>query len=72
MTTEQGDQHPDQHPDERQALKDELWGQGVPDAAAEELLTAWEAHAREAGVTAADPGYWTQAAAWIDGERGAS
>lgn len=62
----------DAAPDPRQALKDDLWGQGVPDAATEELLAAWEAHAREAGVTKADPAYWTHAAAWIDGARGAS
>jgi hypothetical protein len=68
MTNEQGD--PD--PDPRQALKDELWGMGVPDAAAEEMLATWEAHALEAGIRRDDAAYWTLAAAWIDEARGAS
>jgi len=59
-------------PDPRQALKDELWGMGVPDATAEELIAAWEAHARVAGITRDDTAYWVLAAAWIDRERGAS
>jgi hypothetical protein len=62
----------DRSPDPRDTLKDELWGQGVPDAAAEELLAAWEAHARDAAISEADPAYWTIAADWIDRERGAS
>ncbi len=68
MTTERADQDLDP----RQALKDELWGMGVPDAAAEELLAAWEAHAVEAGIPRDDPAYWALGATWIDQARGAS
>jgi len=58
--------------DPRRALKDELWGMGVPDAAAEELIAAWEVHARATGIARDDAAYWHLAAAWIDRERGAS
>jgi hypothetical protein len=59
-------------PDPRTTLKENLWGQGVPDTAAGELIAAWEAHARDVGMSESDAAYWTLAAAWIDEERGAS
>jgi hypothetical protein len=62
----------DRSPDPRDTLKEDLWGQGVPDAAAEELIAAWEAHARDAAISEDDAGYWGLAAAWIDRVRGAS
>ena len=62
----------DRSPDPRRVLKDDLWAQGVPDDAAEELIAAWEAHARDAGISPLDAGYWSLAASWIDRERGAS
>lgn len=63
---------PDGPIDARLALKDELWGMGVPDADAELLIGRWEAHAREMGIAPDDPAYWSLASAWIDRVRGAS
>jgi hypothetical protein len=55
--------------DPRQALKDELWSMGVPDAQAEAWIERWEAEAGAIGVAPDDPAYWRLASAWIDEAR---
>ena len=61
---------PELRPDpERAALKDELWGMGVPDDLAEAWIARWEASAAEQGLTADDPAWWSRAAAWIHEHR---
>lgn len=56
--------------DPRQALKDELWGMGVPDALAERWISRWEVEAARRGLLPDAPSYWTEALAWIDETRG--
>ena len=56
--------------DPRQALKDQLWGMGVPDEQAERWLERWAAEATRRGLPTDDPSYWTDALAWIDETRG--
>lgn len=50
----------------RAALKDALWGMGIPDADAETWIARWEAEAARTGVDPADAAYWDLARAWID------
>jgi hypothetical protein len=56
---------------DRDTLKDELWGQGVPDDLAEALIARWEASDASRAVQG-DDRYWDRALEWIDRERGAS
>jgi len=61
---------PELRPDaERAALKDELWGMGVPDDLAEGWIARWDATAAAAGIAPDDPAYWRLGAAWIHGNR---
>jgi len=56
---------------DRDALKQELWGQGVSDDLAEALIARWEA-SDPSGIVPRDDRYWHRALEWIDRERGAS
>lgn len=67
--TDDDEQLPPTADDPRQALKDELWAMGVPDAQAEAWIERWEAEAAAIGVGPADPAYWRLASAWIDEAR---
>ena len=55
----------------RAALKERLWGEGVPDDVAEAWIARWEAEAEGRGLPRDDE-YWLLAADWIATERGAS
>ena len=64
------DEEPARAGDPRQALKDELWGMGVPDDLAEAWIVRWEAEAVRRGIAPDDPTYWPDALVWIDETRG--
>ena len=65
------DQPTGERPFDRDALKEELWGQGVSDDLAEAWIARWEASA--ASHDAPHDGlFWRRALEWIDRERGAS
>jgi hypothetical protein len=55
----------------RQALKDGLWGEGVPDDLAENWIARWDIEAARRQLPH-DERYWELAADWIAEERGAS
>jgi hypothetical protein len=64
------DDEPARVGDPRQALKDELWGMGVPDDQSEAWIRRWEEEAARRGRTPEDPAYWPEALTWIDETRG--
>jgi hypothetical protein len=58
-------------PFDRDALKENLWGQGVSDDLAEAWIARWEADPSSQAIPR-DKAYWIRAMEWIDRERGAS